>query len=154
MAEKTYEVIKRTEYENRGGAPVYIDTGEVLRESGSKNKVMKALSEFLRPEFLGRVDEVVVFSPLSPETLSRIAALVLGEYKTSLAERGCMLSWTDAALLLLADKAEGARYGARQLRRAIRREVEDPLAQWVTEGELPAAVTVDAKDGEIVLEKS
>ena len=123
-------------------------------EDMSKNKVMKALSEFLRPEFLGRVDEVVVFSPLSPETLSRIAALVLGEYKTSLAERGCMLSWTDAALLLLADKAEGARYGARQLRRAIRREVEDPLAQWVTEGELPAAVTVDAKDGEIVLEKS
>ncbi len=117
----------------------------------SKNKVLKALSEFLRPEFIGRVDEVVVFDPLSLESLQKIAALVLEEYKKTLAERGVSLDWTDAALALLAEKAEGGRYGARQLRRAIRREVEDPLAQRVAEGVLPASITVDAADGNMLL---
>ncbi len=117
----------------------------------SKNKVLKALGEFLRPEFIGRVDEVVVFDPLSLQSLQKIAALVLDEYKKTLAERGVALDWTDAALALLAEKAEGGRYGARQLRRAIRREVEDPLAQRVAEGVLPASITVDADGGNILL---
>ena len=117
----------------------------------SKNKVLKALGEFLRPEFIGRVDEVVVFDPLNTQSLQKIAALVLEEYKTNLADRGVALDWTEDALALLAEKAEGGRYGARQLRRAIRREVEDPMAQRAAEGLLPASITVDAVDGSILL---
>ena len=117
----------------------------------SRNKAMKALSDFLRPEFLGRVDEVVVFSPLSEQSLAQIAALVLKEYQDTLKERAVERSWTDAALKLLAEKAEGARYGARQLRKAIRTEVEDPLAERATEDLLPPSITIDAEDGKIVL---
>ena len=117
----------------------------------SKNKVLKALGEFLRPEFIGRVDEVVVFDPLNTQSLQKIAALVLEEYKTNLADRGVALDWTEDALALLAEKAEGGRYGARQLRRAIRREVEDPMAQRAAEGLLPVSITVDAVDGSILL---
>lgn len=117
----------------------------------SKNKVMKALSDFLRPEFLGRVDEVVVFEPLSEESLAQIAGLILEEYKTALMEREVKLNWTPDALKLLAEKAEGAKYGARQLRKAVRTEVEDPLAERAAEDVLPPEVTVDVKDGKIVI---
>ena len=83
--------------------------------------------------------------------MAQIAALVLKEYQDTLQERAVELSWTDAALKLLAEKAEGARYGARQLRKAIRTEVEDPLAERATEDLLPPSITIDAEDGKIVL---
>ncbi|MFR8255885.1 MAG: AAA family ATPase [Ruthenibacterium sp.] len=117
----------------------------------SRNKAMKALSDFLRPEFLSRVDEVVVFSPLGEQELRQIAALMLGEYKAPLGEKGIGLSWTDGALALLCEKAKGGRFGARDLRRVIRKEVEDPLSEMLISGKTLASVQVDAQDGAIVL---
>ena len=120
-------------------------------EQMSRDKALKALGDFLRPEFMSRVDEIVTFAPLSPENLRRIAALMLEEYKEPLAAKGVGLSWTDEALALLCEKAKGGKFGARDLRRAIRREVEDALAARIIAGEAPAAVTVDAENGAIVL---
>lgn len=117
----------------------------------SRNKAMKALSDFLRPEFLSRVDEVVVFSPLGEQELRQIAALMLGEYKAPLGEKGIGLSWTDGALALLCEKAKGGRFGARDLRRVIRKEIEDPLSEMLISGRGLASVQVDAQDGAIVL---
>ena len=117
----------------------------------SRDKSIKALGEFLRPEFMSRVDEIVTFAPLSPESLKRIAALMLGEYKEPLAAKGIGLSWTEAALALLCEKAKGGKFGARDLRRVIRKEVEDAIAGKIISGEPLTALEVDTQDGDIVL---
>ena len=117
----------------------------------STDKAMKALRDFLRPEFLGRVDEVIAFKPLEGETLSRIAALMLEEYREPLRAKGAELSYTPAALEALVQLAQGGRLGARDLRRVIRREVEDSLAERLLTGGLGAAVTLDAQNGKLVL---
>ena len=117
----------------------------------SRDKSIKALGEFLRPEFMSRVDEIVTFAPLSPESLKRIAALMLGEYKEPLAAKGIGLSWTEAALALLCEKAKGGKFGARDLRRVIRKEVEDAIAGTIISGEPLTAIEVDTQDGDIVL---
>ena len=117
----------------------------------SRDKSIKALGEFLRPEFMSRVDEIVTFAPLSPESLKRIAALMLGEYKEPLAAKGIGLSWTEAALALLCEKAKGGKFGARDLRRVIRKEVEDAIAGKIISGESLTAIEVDTQDGDIVL---
>ena len=117
----------------------------------SRDKSIKALGEFLRPEFMSRVDEIVTFAPLSPESLKRIAALMLGEYKEPLAAKGIGLSWTEAALALLCEKAKGGKFGARDLRRVIRKEVEDAIAGKIISGEPLPAIEVDTQDGDIVL---
>ena len=117
----------------------------------SRDKSIKALGEFLRPEFMSRVDEIVTFAPLSPESLKRIAALMLGEYKEPLAAKGIGLSWTEAALALLCEKAKGGKFGARDLRRVIRKEVEEAIAGKIISGEPLTAIEVDTQDGDIVL---
>ena len=117
----------------------------------SRDKSIKALGEFLRPEFMSRVDEIVTFAPLSPESLKRIAALMLGEYKEPLAAKGIGLSWTEAVLALLCEKAKGGKFGARDLRRVIRKEVEDAIAGKIISGEPLTAIEVDTQDGDIVL---
>ena len=117
----------------------------------SRDKSIKALGEFLRPEFMSRVDEIVTFAPLSPESLKRIAALMLGEYKEPLAAKGIGLSWTEAALALLCEKAKGGKFGARDLRRVIRKEVEDAIAGKINSGEPLTPIEVDTQDGDIVL---
>ena len=117
----------------------------------SRDKSIKALGEFLRPEFMSRVDEIVTFAPLSPESLKRIAALMLGEYKEPLAAKGIGLSWTEAALALLCEKAKGGKFGARDLRRVIRKEVEDAIAGKIISGDPLTAIEVDTQDGDIVL---
>ncbi len=119
-------------------------------EQMSANKAMKALSDFLRPEFLGRVDEVVAFKPLSDESLVRIAALMLDEYTAPLKEKGVEFSYTPAACRALVAEA-GSKYGARDLRRTIRKRVEDPLAERFVAGTLGRAVTLDAVEGRLEL---
>ena len=122
-------------------------------EQRSEEKTRKALSQFLRPEFLGRVDEVVVFKPLSSETLEGIAALMLDEYKPGMEARGIAYSYTPAALKALVAGCQGGKFGARDLRRTIRKKVEDVAAEKLISGELASggSLTVDAEDGEIVL---
>ena len=123
-------------------------------EQRSEEKTRKALAQFLRPEFLGRVDEVIAFKPLSQETLEGIAALMLDEYKPSMAAKGIAYSYTPAALKALVTKSQGGKFGARDLRRVIRKAVEDPAAERLIDGTLASgsALTVDADaDGEVVL---
>ena len=117
----------------------------------SKDKAMKALGDFLRPEFLGRVDEVIAFNPLEGAVLERITALMLEEYREPMAAKGVTFGYTPAALTALVEKAAGGKFGARDLRRVIRKQVEDPLAERLIEGALGLSVTVDAEDGAIVL---
>ena len=111
----------------------------------AKEKAVKALSDFLRPEFIGRVDEVVFFRPLSKEDFVAIAQLMLEELKQPLADRGVILSWTDEALTALADAAHGGKRGARDLRSVIRRQVEDALAS-----EIVARYEIPPKTAEVV----
>ena len=99
----------------------------------SRDKAAKALADFLRPEFISRVDEIVYFSPLKEEDFRRIAGLMLGELKQPLSERGIAFSWTEEAAALLAKQAFGGKRGARDLRTAVRREVEDKIASLIVE---------------------
>ena len=122
-------------------------------EERNEEKSRKALSQFLRPEFLGRVDEVITFKPLSEETLQGIAALMLDEYKPSMEAKGIAYSYTQAALAALVHKSQGGKFGARDLRRTIRKAVEDPAAEKIIDGTLVSGstLTVDAENDEIVL---
>ena len=120
----------------------------------SEDKTRKALAQFLRPEFLGRVDEVIPFKPLSQETLQGIAALMLDEYKPGMEAKGIAYRYTPAALAALVAKSQGGKFGARDLRRVIRKAVEDPAAEKLIDGTLKSGstLTVDAdENGEIVL---
>ena len=120
----------------------------------SEEKTRKALAQFLRPEFLGRVDEVIAFKPLTEDTLQGIAALMLDEYKPGMDAKGIAYSYTPAALKALVKKAEGGKFGARDLRRVIRKAVEDPTAEKLIDGTLSSGSTlvVDAdENGEIIL---
>ena len=120
----------------------------------SEEKTRKALAQFLRPEFLGRVDEVIAFKPLTEETLQGIAALMLDEYKPGMEAKGIAYSYTPAALKALVQKSQGGRFGARVLRRTIRKAVEDPAAERLIDGTLASGGTlvVDAdENGEVVL---
>ena len=117
----------------------------------SKEKALKALEGFLRPEFLARVDEIVVFSPLSEDALSKIAALMLDELKEALSEKLIELSYNDDACKYLAQKCVGGKRGARELRNYIRREIEAKIVDIVIdnpEGSI-STVSVTAKNGEL-----
>ncbi len=118
------------------------------------DKTMKALRQFLRPEFLGRVDEVIVFRPLGSETLEKIAALMLEEYRPGMEAKGIAYRYTPAALKALVAQCEGGKFGARDLRRIIRKTVEDEAANRIVDGQLAAggSLTVDAgPDGKVVI---
>ena len=99
----------------------------------AKEKAMKALSDFLRPEFLSRVDEVVVFQPLSQESLVKIAGLMVDELKEPLAEKGIKLGYEHAVLERIVQKGHSGKFGARDLRKVIRKEIEDPIATLLVE---------------------
>ena len=123
-------------------------------EQLSEEKTRKALAQFLRPEFLGRVDEVIAFKPLTEQTLQGIAALMLDEYKPGMEAKGIAYSYTPAALKALVQKSQGGKFGARDLRRVIRKAVEDPAAERLIDGTLASGGTlvVDAdENGEVVL---
>ncbi|MEA4911888.1 MAG: ATP-dependent Clp protease ATP-binding subunit [Oscillospiraceae bacterium] len=123
-------------------------------EGMSEETTLKALSDFLRPEFLSRVDEVVVFKPLSKESMQKIAALMLEEMREPLLEKFVTLSYDDAALETLTTLADGGKYGARDLRRVIRKQVEDKVANLLVErgGNQPKGVHITAVDDKIVCE--
>lgn len=99
----------------------------------SREKAMKALSEFLRPEFLGRVDEIVVFDPLSKESYAEIAGLMLTEMKDPLSEKGIELKYDKRVPAAIAEKAYGKKFGARDIRSVIRSEIEDKIADIIVE---------------------
>ncbi|MBQ3137101.1 MAG: AAA family ATPase [Clostridia bacterium] len=135
--------------ERKGGS---IGFGKDKSEA-TKEKVMKALSDFLRPEFIGRVDEVAVFNSLSVEDYKKISELLLSELKGSLKEKSIDLKWTQDVNGYLAKKSEGGSRGARDLRNLIRKEVEDSIANIIIDNaDSPvSAIAIEVKDDEIVL---
>lgn len=130
------------------------DTGVGFNKTDSdiaKDKAMKALRDFLRPEFLGRIDEIVVFNPLTEENYAGIAGLMLDEMKSPLEEKHISLRYTNEALKTIAHKAYGQKLGARDIRRVIRNEVEDKIAELLIDKgeEAVSAVAISADNGEI-----
>ena len=119
----------------------------------NKEKALKALREFLRPEFLGRVDETVVFNDLDEEAFRKIAVLMLDEFKEPLRDKGIAFEYTEDAVAELARQSVGGTRGARDLRNNIRRKVEDKIAETIIDHiDIPVtSITVDAKDGDVVL---
>lgn len=119
----------------------------------NKEKALKALREFLRPEFLGRVDEIVVFNDLDENAFRKIAVLMLDEFKEPLRDKGIAFSYTDEAVAELAKESVGGTRGARDLRNNIRRKVEDKIAEKIIDNiDTPVtSITVDVEDGDIVL---
>ena len=117
----------------------------------SREKATKALSDFLRPEFLSRIDEVIVFRPLDEEDYRKIAALMLNEYVGSLKEKGITLTFDEGACQVLAAQSIHGKSGARDLRNNIRRQVEDRIASLLVErGEgAVTAVAVTGQDGQL-----
>ena len=115
---------------------------------------MKALSEFLRPEFLNRVDEVICFNHLTEENFRGICGIMLGELQDSLRERGIELTWTEELMEYLTKKAYSVTYGARNLRRTIQRELEDPIAEAMIDAcDHPlTAISMTAEEGKVRME--
>jgi ATP-dependent Clp protease ATP-binding subunit ClpA len=107
----------------------------------TKDKAMTALKKFLRPEFIGRVDEIVVFKPLSVDDFKAIAILMLHEMKDPLKEKGIELKVSDEAVETIAEKSHGGKYGARDIRKYIRENIEDKAADIVIKGaDTPVAI--------------
>ena len=120
----------------------------------SRERTMKALNEFLRPEFINRVDEVICFNQLTEENFRAIAGLMLGEVRDVLAQRGIELTWQDSLIDYLVQKAYSVTYGARNLRRVIQKDIEDVLAARIIEkrGENVRRIDLSAVDGQIQAE--
>ena len=119
-----------------------------------KEKTMKALRSFLRPEFLNRVDEIITFNHLSEENFLSIADIMLAELKQNLADRGLSLTWDEAIRDYLVKKAYSVTYGARNLRRTIQRSLEDPISEKIIDSfEAPiAAIHISVEDDAVLVE--
>ena len=119
----------------------------------TEDKTKRALEDFLRPEFLNRVDEIITFNALTEENFRGIAALMLGDLKALLEKKGIAAEFTDAARDTVAEKSYSAKYGARNMRRYIQVEIEDRIAEKMiaSRGEL-TSIKIDARDGKIVVE--
>jgi len=118
-----------------------------------KEKAVKALNDFLRPEFINRVDEIIYFHRLTEENIRAIASLMLEDLRSAMAERGTALTWDESVITYLAEKGYSAAYGARNLQRLIQKDVEDAIATEIIDHLKGAAKTVGltVQDGKIVV---
>ena len=148
--ENTILVMTTNAGSDRAGALVGFGNGEDMDAA----RTQKALSTFLRPEFLNRVDEVITFRALTKEDFVRIAAIMMNELKTALDERGIKLTFSDAALSLIAEQSFSSKYGARNMRRYIQTNVEDPLAEKIIAdyGKTLTHASVGARGGKLRIE--
>ena len=119
-----------------------------------KEKTMKALKEFLRPEFINRVDEIITFNHLTKENFLGIADIMLRELKESLSERGLALTWDESVRDYLVEEAYSVIYGARNLRRTIQRRLEDPISERIIDSfENPiSSLHIRMEDGKAVVD--
>ena len=124
------------------------------QNDANKEKALKALREFLRPEFIGRVDEIVVFNDLTPENLEQISNLMLSELVEPLRDKGIAFSWDESVPKLIASMSEGGLRGARDLRNNIRRQVEDKIANAIVDHASSPLSEVRAlvEDGKVVID--
>lgn len=134
----------------KGGAMGF---GGTVNDMG-RERALKALGEFLRPEFINRVDEIVYFNSLTEENFRSIAKLMLEETRDAIAERGISMTWNTALIDYLVRKSYSVTYGARNLRRTIQKDVEDAIAQKIIDcrGENAGHISVSADDNGVVVE--
>lgn len=136
----------------KGGAMGF---GGTVSDMG-RERALKALGEFLRPEFINRVDEIVYFNSLTEENFRSIAELMLEETRDAIAERGISMTWNTVLIDYLVRKSYSVTYGARNLRRTIQKDVEDAIAQKIIDcrGENAGHISVSADDNGVVVEVS
>ncbi|MDD5906594.1 MAG: ATP-dependent Clp protease ATP-binding subunit [Clostridiales bacterium] len=146
-------VIVMTSNAGSGKAAGAMGFGKSADEQG-KERVMKALQDFLRPEFINRVDEIITFHHLTEENFLGIADIMLAELKDSLAARGLILTWGDDLRQLLVKKAYSMTYGARNLRRTIQKELEDPISEAIIDSfENPiSSIHIRTSEDKVVLD--
>ena len=134
----------------KGGAMGF---GGTVNDMG-RERALKALGEFLRPEFINRVDEIVYFNSLTEENFRSIAKLMLEETRDAIAERGISMTWNTALIAYLVRKSYSVTYGARNLRRTIQKDVEDAIAQKIIDcrGENAGHISVSADDNGVIVE--
>ncbi|MBE6810594.1 MAG: ATP-dependent Clp protease ATP-binding subunit [Ruminococcaceae bacterium] len=124
--------------------------GKSITEA-SKEKALKALREFLRPEFIARVDEIVVFNPLSEESLQNIAKMMLDELSTALKERDILFSYDENVTKYIAQKCDGTKTGARELRNIIRREIETSVVDMIVSDNVSKSITANVSNGNLYI---
>ncbi len=136
----------------KGGAMGF---GGTVSDMG-RERALKALNDFLRPEFINRVDEIVYFNSLSEDNFRSIAELMLGETRDAIAERGISLTWSPELTDYLVKKSYSVVYGARNLRRTIQKDVEDAIAQKIIDcrGENARRIYLSAENGAVTVEVS
>ena len=119
----------------------------------SRERAMKALEDIMRPEFLNRIDEIIAFNQLTEADFRRISTIMLGELRDTLSDKGIRLTWDDSLLDWLTEKSFSIKFGARNLRRLIEKEIENPLATAIVTGDRPlTGAYLRAADGKMVLE--
>ena len=133
----------------------FMDGRQVQTDEQRRNLVMAALRQQFRPEFLNRVDEIVIFHSLTRDHLKEIVDIQVRRLQELLADRGLDIELTDAAKELLAEEGYDPTYGARPLKRVIQRRIQDPLALKLLQGEFSEGdlVRIDARDGQLVFER-
>jgi ATP-dependent Clp protease ATP-binding subunit ClpB len=136
------------------GSPILQDQG--LTEREKQRLVMEAVRQTFRPEFLNRVDEIIIFNPLTREQIKAIVEIQLEQLRKRLTERRITLSLTPMALEAIANEGYDPMFGARPLKRVLQRRIQDPLALAILDGKFREAdtVVVDAEDGNLVLRKA
>ena len=133
----------------KGGSAGFNKTSSELNEE----KVKKALGEFLRPEFINRVDEIITFDPLPRDIFPDIVKISLKELKEGLAERDVTLEYSPEVLEILADKSYSAEFGARNIRRVVQKDIEDKVVEEMCMTDIiPQKITIGVSDGEITIE--
>jgi ATP-dependent Clp protease ATP-binding subunit ClpA len=121
---------------------------------GVETKTEKALSEFLRPEFINRLDAVITFNPLSKKDFRGIVDVMLGDVKSVMAERGIKFSYTEPLCEFIIENSYSTKFGARNMRRYIETNIEDAIAELLisNKGVAPKTITADVKDGKITVD--
>ena len=142
-----------TEYVKRSGSLGFLRRGENGESDGSHEKIEQALKSTFRPEFLNRIDEIIIFSPLKIEDMERIVDLQMKEIRSMLSEQGIAVDLTEAARIWLAREGFDPAFGARPLRRALQKHVESPLSMMILEGKFKTGdtVVVDYAEGQGIL---
>ncbi|MGO5094755.1 ATP-dependent Clp protease ATP-binding subunit [Agathobaculum sp. LCP25S3_E8] len=148
--ENTVIVMTSNAGSQTGGAPAGF--GRTVSQQ-SRERAMKALEDIMRPEFLNRIDEIIAFNQLTEADFRRISVIMLNELRDNLADKDIRLTWDDSLLDWLVEKSFSLKFGARNLRRLIEKEVENPLATAIVTGEQPLkGAYLRAEDGKLIID--
>jgi len=144
-----------TEFVRKSGSLGFVQKGESNEDREAHGKIDKALKSTFRPEFLNRIDEIIMFSPLSLDQMKQIVDLQMKEVQQRLLEHGLTVQLSEAARNWLAEEGYDANFGARPLRRALQKYIESPLSVRLLSSEFSSgdSVIVDVEDGKPIFNK-